>query len=163
MQVYTTVDGYKIYVFANAIPKDICEQWIPRFRKETDNYVGYNRVISEELYTLLRTYVHVPFPVKDHQGCVSFVRLNKPIYTHFDQIYGDETHKVVFYLNEVAHGGTEFVDGKGWLTIEAHQGTVVIFDIRLQHRGQQGQDEKVKYIMGLRLVEDKALPPEIQS
>lgn len=152
MLEYTTAEGYKIYVFANAIPKDICQSWIPRFRKETNNYVGYDYRISTELYSLLTRYIHIPFPVKGHQGSVSFVRLNVPIYEHYDQVYGDETHKVVFYLNEVANGGTEFRSGKDWFTVEAHEGTVVIFDIRIQHRGQQGQDAQTKYVMGMRLI-----------
>jgi hypothetical protein len=146
MLEYITAEGYKIYVFDNAIPKDICEHWIPRFRKDTDNYVGYNRPLSEELYMLLTKYIQIPFPVKDHQGHVSFVRLNKPIYTHFDQVYGKETHKVVFYLNEVNHGGTDF-----------RNGTIVIFDIRLEHKGQSDQEQKVKYIMGCRLIADTTL------
>lgn len=156
MQEYTTVEGYKIYVFANAIPKDICEQWIPRFRKETNNYVSLHPNISEELYELLKKCITIPFPVKKHQGHVSFVRLDTPIYKHFDQVYDNETHKVVFYLNEVEHGGTEFVNGKDWIVVEAHQGTIVIFDIRIEHRGQQYEGKKVKYVMGMRLVENKS-------
>jgi hypothetical protein len=155
MLEFTTAEGYKIYIFDNAIPKDICEAWIPRFRKETNNYVGSNPRLSQEIHTLLNTYVHVPFPVKDHQGHVSFVCLDTPIYKHFDQIYGEETHKVVFYLNEVQNGGTEFVSGNDWITVEAHQGTVVIFDIRIEHKGQRDQSKEKKYVMGMRLIHDK--------
>ena len=157
MREYTSAEGYKIYVFENAIPKDVCEEWIPRFRKETANYVGSQPVISKEVFELLKKYVSIPFPVLAEPGWVSFVRLDQPIYVHYDQIYANETHKVAFYLNEVEHGGTDFASGDDWLTVEAHEGTVVIFDIRLKHRGQQYDGKKVKYIMGLRLIEDRKM------
>lgn len=152
MNEYTTVEGFKIYVFVNAIPDDICESWIPRFKKDNDNFVGYNRELSSEIYTMLKKHIQFPFPVLDHQGSTSFVRLKKAIYPHFDVVYGAETHKVVFYLNEVENGGTEFKSGSDWILIEAHKGTVVIFDMRIYHRGQQTQEEKVKYVMGIRLI-----------
>lgn len=157
MQEYTTQEGYKIYVFANAIPKDVCESWIPRFPTDSHNCLRPNPSVSEELYGLLRQYVNTPFPTKGHQGHVSFARLNTPVSSHYDGILENETHKVVFYLNEVANGGTEFKSGNDWLLIEAHQGTVVIFDMRLYHRGQQTKGDGVKYIMGFRLIEDKGL------
>jgi hypothetical protein len=151
MNEHTTIEGYKIYVFTNAIPDDICESWILRFRKDTDNFVGYNRELSTEIFTLLKNHIDFPFPVLDHQGSTTFVRLKKPIYPHLDIVYGKETHKVAFYLNEVEGGGTEFQNGSDWILIEAHKGTVVIFDIRIRHRGQQTQEEKVKYVMGIRV------------
>lgn len=155
MKIYTNYQGYNIYVFENAIPKDICEQWILRFPKNKDNFVGYKKDTSEEIYALLLKYVNIPFPVKEQPGYVTFVRLDHPIYEHIDTAYAHETHKVAFYLNEVEHGGTEFIDSDGWLSVDAHQGTVIIFDIRLKHKGQPYKEKQVKYVMGLRLKEDR--------
>lgn len=155
MREYTTQEGYKIYAFANAIPKDICEKWMQRYQEGENNAVYDNKEISDELFTLLNKSIKMPFALKEYQSHVSFVRLDTPIYTHYDSIYGKETHKVVFYLNEVEHGGTEFRSGDDWILVEAHEGTIVIFDIRIQHRGEQEQAKKVKYIMGMRLVEER--------
>jgi hypothetical protein len=54
-------------------------------------------------------------------------------------------------VNDVKNGGTQFENGNEWINIENKQGTVVIFDMNIKHKGNPAMENKNKYILGIRL------------
>jgi len=83
-------------------------------------------------------------------------RNKTPIKEHYDRIKEDETYKVLIYLNNVSNGGTYFCKNKEndeWVYTNNKQGTVVIFDMKLLHKGDPEMGDIVKYALGIRLVE----------
>lgn len=71
---------------------------------------------------------------------------------HKDPVFGDETHKILIYLNELPSGGGTLFrmpDGSIWRE-HAVPGRLVLFDIRLEHSGEPFPAGCAKYTMGFR-------------
>lgn len=71
---------------------------------------------------------------------------------HKDPVFGDETHKILIYLNELpSGGGTLFRMPDGSIRHEnAVAGRLVMFDIRLEHAGEPFPTGCAKYTIGFR-------------
>lgn len=73
-----------------------------------------------------------------------------PIAKHRDNVICGETHKILIYLNEIPNGGTYFyINGKAEL-VENKLNRLVLFDIKLEHRGQDFSRDYIKKTIGFR-------------
>lgn len=73
-----------------------------------------------------------------------------PMRRHTDQRFGNETAKVLIYLNSVDKGGTVFWIGNTRHLIENKRNRCVVFDISLQHESEAFVDNTVKRTIGFR-------------
>ena len=75
---------------------------------------------------------------------------NKPIPKHKDSKISGETHKILIYLNNVS--GTYFyIDGKEIL-VENKVNRLVLFDINIEHKGQEFSRDYIKKTIGFRTI-----------
>jgi hypothetical protein len=141
----------KIYIFEKALSEDICYQWIRRIETMNESR-GPNLEFAKEIFeTVQKNIGEFPIQVTGYRPEVTIGKKYTSIAAHYDPCLGNETWKVLCYLNDVSKGGTDFFDGSSWIEVNASAGTVVLFDISLFHRGQQGQEEKQKFTVGIRL------------
>jgi hypothetical protein len=68
---------------------------------------------------------------------VTITNNNTCIRRHLDKKIGRETHKILIYLNDVPDGGTIFYIGDKERIVENRKGRLVLFDISLEHSGQE--------------------------
>jgi hypothetical protein len=153
MKVYTTLKNETIYVYPNIIPKDICETWIPLAHREISIYQKDQR-LANEIFETVKTYIgDYPFSTKGPRDHIVFGKRGAPIPEHVDDMSHGEMYKVLIYLNDVKNGGTWFRDGDSYVEVEAGAGSVVIFDMRLYHKGNPNQEPTIKYTVAIRLLE----------
>lgn len=79
---------------------------------------------------------------------ITISKNNKPIPKHRDNKVSGETHKILIYLNNVS--GTYFyIDGKEIL-VENKVNRLVLFDINIEHKGQEFSGDYIKKTIGFR-------------
>ena len=79
---------------------------------------------------------------------ITISKNNKPIPKHRDNKVSGETHKILIYLNNVS--GTYFyIDGKEIL-VENKVNRLVLFDINIEHKGQEFSRDYIKKTIGFR-------------
>lgn len=151
MREITTEENKKIYVFQNLLPKDICSQWLEKMN--TLMYtLDVDEAFSTEIFTTVKNYLgDFPIPNLMHRHEVTVGRRLLPHSEHYDNLYGNEKWKLLCYLNEVRDGGTDFKSGSEWISVEPGEGTVILFDITLFHRGSPKAERKQKFTVGIRL------------
>jgi hypothetical protein len=150
---YTTKKNEIIYVYPSCIPKDICDKWIHVAQKEVSMY-QYDQDVANEIFQTVKSYIgEYPFSTKGPRDKIVFGKRGVPIPEHVDDMSHGETYKVLIYLNDVQNGGTWFRDGDSYIEVEAGAGSVVIFDMRIYHKGNPNQEPKIKYTAGIRLLE----------
>jgi hypothetical protein len=153
METYTTVDNKKIYVFPNLLSKDICSNWIQKLQTY-EVAIPVDKDFSSEIFNTVKESIgEFPFPVSTHRYEITIGARGNSVLEHYDNRYGNEKWKIVCYLNDVQNGGTDFKNGSDWLSVHCTIGTVVLFDISLLHRGCPLQESKMKYTVGIRLME----------
>ena len=146
-----TLDGKKIYIYEKLLPEEICLKWIEKI-KHIDDTRGQNIVFSQEIFTTIQNLIgEFPMPVQGFRPEVTIGKKMIGIGEHYDQVLGNEKWKLFCYLNDVKGGGTDFRDGTQWISIEPSVGTVVLFDMKLFHRGSLQQEPIAKYTIGIRL------------
>ena len=79
---------------------------------------------------------------------------NKPIPKHKDNKISGETHKILIYLNNVNNGGGTYfyIDGKEIL-VENKVNRLVLFDINIEHKGQEFSRDYIKKTIGFRPIQ----------
>jgi len=79
---------------------------------------------------------------------------NKPIPKHKDNKISGETHKILIYLNNVNNGGGTYfyIDGKEIL-VENKVNRLVLFDINIEHKGQEFSRDCKKKTIGFRPIQ----------
>jgi hypothetical protein len=79
---------------------------------------------------------------------------NKPIPKHKDSKISGETHKILIYLNNVNNGGGTYfyIDGKEIL-VENKVNRLVLFDINIEHKGQEFSRDCKKKTIGFRPIQ----------
>ena len=86
---------------------------------------------------------------------ITISKNNKPIPKHRDTKVSGETHKILIYLNNVS--GTYFyIDGKEIL-VENKVNRLVLFDINIEHKGQEFSCDYIKKTIGFRTIFDPEL------
>lgn len=147
-----TLEGTKkIYIFEKLLPEDICLNWIEKCI-DIDETRGKNESFSEEIFTTIQSRLgEFPVPIQGYRPEVTIGKRKIGLGEHYDQVLGKEKWKLFCYLNDVKGGGTDFRDGAKWISIEPSMGTVVLFDMKLFHRGSLQQEPTVKYTVGIRL------------
>lgn len=146
-----TVGEKKVYVYEKILPENICREWIERINNLTSAR-GSNSEFADEIFQTIQKLIGTfPVTITKNRPEVTHSTRAIPIGEHYDEKIGNETWKVICYLNEVKNGGTEFYSGTEWINVEGNLGTVVLFDISLLHRGQRNQERKAKYSVGVRL------------
>lgn len=153
MKEYTTPLGRKIYVFEKAFPKQICQDLMQHFPK--GHYTGKiieSKTVTNELLELYKTYCAdspIEFVSADTRYTVGASYM--PIGLHTDNNYETAgSWKIFVYLNDVKYGGTIFREGGKDILIENGEGSVVLFDIKIPHFGQRGNNRTPKYTIGFR-------------
>ena len=141
-----------IYIYPNLLSDLEC--------KELENIVnrmGRTKFIGNcrDLEEILQSKVIPKIPLKIKScGIVSMNIDPRPVCFHVDSILGEETHKLLVYLNVLSDGGgTEFCtqDGEEFCKVKGKMGTVVIFDMKLFHRGEKFPVGEIKKTCGLRV------------
>ena len=84
---------------------------------------------------------------------ITISKNNKPIPKHTDNKVSGETHKILIYLNNVNNGGGTYfyIDGKEIL-VENKINRLVLFDINIEHKGQEFSCEYIKKTIGFRTI-----------
>jgi hypothetical protein len=82
---------------------------------------------------------------------ITISKNNKPITKHRDNKVCGETHKILIYLNNVNNGGGTYfyIDGKEIL-VENKINRLVLFDINIEHKGQEFSRDYIKKTIGFR-------------
>ena len=82
---------------------------------------------------------------------ITISKNNKPIPKHRDNKVSGETHKILIYLNNVNNGGGTYfyIDGKEIL-VENKENRLVLFDINIEHKGQEFSSDYIKKTIGFR-------------
>ena len=82
---------------------------------------------------------------------ITISKNNKPIPKHRDDKVSGETHKILIYLNDVNNGGGTYfyIDGKEFL-VENKVNRLVLFDINIEHKGQEFSRDCIKKTIGFR-------------
>jgi hypothetical protein len=82
---------------------------------------------------------------------ITISKNNKPIPKHRDNKVCGETHKILIYLNNVNNGGGTYfyIDGKEIL-VENKVNRLVLFDINIEHKGQEFSSDYIKKTIGFR-------------
>lgn len=148
-----------IYIYEKALPKYICEDIISQMDKIlVSSPMNYNRgdfiennKLKLYMKTLINDSIKIPFENVDFCNRLTLMKSNKAIVPHRDKVYEGENYKVLIYLNDVKNGGTYFKNEKDWFYTENSAGTIVIFDMNIEHKGDPLQEKIRKYTFGLRL------------
>ena len=84
---------------------------------------------------------------------ITISKNNKPIPKHRDKKLSGETHKILIYLNNVNDGGGTYfyIDGKEIL-VENKVNRLVLFDINIEHKGQEFSSDYIKKTIGFRTI-----------
>ena len=87
---------------------------------------------------------------------ITISKNNKPIPKHKDNKVSGETHKILIYLNTVNNGGGTYfyIDGKEIL-VENKINRLVLFDINIEHKGQEFSSDYIKKTIGFRTIQMK--------
>lgn len=82
---------------------------------------------------------------------ITISKNNKPIPRHRDNKVSEETHKILIYLNNVNNGGgTYFYIGGKEILVENKENRLVLFDINIEHKGQEFSSDYIKKTIGFR-------------
>lgn len=143
--------GKMVYTFPEVVPAEVCETLIGRLHGgRQQQYIYNNAALAAELYGMISPYVESPIQFTGLGPHITMSNSTRPVTLHTDTDKGGNHWKMFVYLNEVPNGGTVFVDCKKEYLVENRRGSVVLFDIRLQHKGQPTQAPVPKYVLGFR-------------
>ncbi len=81
---------------------------------------------------------------------ITISKNNKPIPKHKDNKVSGETHKILIYLNTVNNGGTYFYIDDKEILVENKVNRLVLFDINIEHKGQEFSRDYIKKTIGFR-------------
>jgi len=139
-----------IKVFPSLLTKQECQELL----QFDDDRVKLYRPYPEMDEAIQRiVFPKLDFPIVS-KGVVSKNNDIIPVCTHLDTVITDETHKLLIYLNPLSEGGgTDFLHRDGSLLqhVSHSEGGVVLFDIRLLHRGEAFPTTEIKRTCGLRV------------
>jgi hypothetical protein len=155
---WTTQFG-NIYVYERLIPADICKAWMDFPRPDPTKpmqKVLVDPAKAKDIFEIIGSYMNVwPDGISEYSEDVTYSRDKKPIPEHVDMKRHNERYKLLIYLNDVGNGGTLFKKEKGaanaWISVENQQGSVVLFDMRIPHKGNPAMETKTKFTIGIRL------------
>jgi hypothetical protein len=148
-------DYGNIYIYESVVPIYICDELIKYIDEKTEGNVFIDdEDKSKNIITILKDCLNFPFKLKNALSKLTLIKSMKPIPIHQDKVYENEKYKLVIYLNDVKNGGTYFQkNNKEFIYVENKVGSVVIFDMNIPHYGNKKQENKLKYLIGLRLIE----------
>ena len=86
---------------------------------------------------------------------ITISKNNKPIPKHRDKKLSGETHKILIYLNNVS--GTYFYIAGKEILVESKLNRLVLFDIYIEHRGQEFSCDNIKKTIGFRPILDPSI------
>jgi hypothetical protein len=151
MLEFTTSCNKKIYVFEEIIPKHVCEQIKSKFPPGIKQKIWRDEEWAEEISQIVKKYVsNLPIVYEKVAPYVTISASEKPINKHIDFKVPNTAWKIFIYLNEVENGETIFFDGDKEIPIPNKQGSLVLFDLLLPHKGNPLQSSVKKYIAGIR-------------
>lgn len=146
------VDGAPLWIFHDALPDhDVAALTRELQRAARGELLGYTRNardIAEEVGGVLAKgsglQVHSWSPI------VTYGRAKKPLGWHFDHHLGSKW-KLFAYLNAPAKGGgTIFGRRSSSICIPPAPGTVVLFSVEIEHRGEAQPADFEKLTIGVR-------------
>lgn len=149
-----------IWVWDRALSEHTCRELRDRIpgTLHTAGYVESDHTLARELGSLLAKTVTLE--PEDFAPVVTYGRSTTPVGWHFDQSFGGSQFKLFAFLNEpkqldplgpLRHAGTIF-DRDARIGVAAATGTVVLFDIGIEHCGAEQPPDFEKYTIGVRPV-----------
>lgn len=90
--------------------------------------------------------------IKHYFPYITITKNKTPISKHVDLKKDDERYKIGVYLNDIKKGGTVFyINDTETYEIEHKKGRLIMFDVKIPHKGGDIEKGDVKYMIGIRV------------
>ena len=142
-----------LWVWPEVVPHEVCDELAAHPSWPKGNHV--QKIVADKKAADFFASKLAPFIpdsashlTKRFTPYVTYTRNVRPVSWHYDEDKGS-SHKLYAYLNNSA--GTVF-DRKAQIHVPGKKGTLVLFDVELEHRGAEQVSDEPKIVLGLRPV-----------
>ncbi len=154
------IDPDLLRVWPSVVPPELCDELAAHSSWPKGSHI--QQIVADKAAADYFAAELTPFVPDDQQHrtkrftpYVTYTRSTRPVSWHYDEPKGS-SHKLYVYLNDSA--GTIF-DRKALVRVNGTKGTMVLFDVDLEHCGAEQEPGPPKLVLGLRPVTTRAASP----